>query len=94
MEPRMDYWKAAPQGLAGFARPEHLCRGLRPGASALGTGEDPGFPDQWLRTLPRHAHQEARAAGETEQRLLHPICWREAPFFNDRDGRRWPGPKS
>lgn len=37
--------------------------------------------------------KDARAAGETEQRLYLLNAWREAPFYTEREGRPWPGPK-
>ena len=36
---------------------------------------------------------DARAAGETEQRLYALDAWRETPFYDDRERRRWDGSK-
>jgi hypothetical protein len=40
----------------------------------------PCVADQRLRVLHRHALIDARAAGETEQRLYALDAWRETPF--------------
>ena len=33
----------------------------------------------------RHAHQELRAEGESEQRLYLLNAWRDSPFYTDRE---------
>jgi len=35
--------------------------------------------------LHRHAHQELRAEGESEQRLYLLNAWRDSPFYTDRE---------
>jgi AhpD family alkylhydroperoxidase len=37
--------------------------------------------------------KDARAKGETEQRIYALNAWRETPFFSDRERRRSSGPK-
>ena len=37
--------------------------------------------------------KDARAAGETEQRLYVLDAWRETPFYTRANARRWPGPR-
>jgi alkylhydroperoxidase family enzyme len=38
-----------------------------------------------MRLLSRHAQQDARSAGETEQRLYALAAWEEAPFYTPRE---------
>jgi AhpD family alkylhydroperoxidase len=38
--------------------------------------------------------KDARAAGETEQRLYALSARRETPFFTERNERRWPSPRT
>jgi AhpD family alkylhydroperoxidase len=85
MEPRLDFWKTAPQGIAAL-------RGL----SAYVDGS--GLEHSLLELVKTRASQingcaycldmhtkDARAAGETEQRLYTLSAWREAPFFSERE---------
>ncbi len=85
MEPRLDFWKTAPQGIAAL-------RGL----SAYVEGS--GLEHALLELVKTRASQingcaycldmhtkDARAAGETEQRLYTLSAWRETPFFSDRE---------
>ena len=37
--------------------------------------------------------KDARAVGETEQRLFGLAAWEETPFFTPASGPRWPSPK-
>jgi alkylhydroperoxidase family enzyme len=37
--------------------------------------------------------REARADGESEERLYLLDAWRESPAYNEREPQRWPGPK-
>jgi hypothetical protein len=62
--------------------------GARPGRlrpQAARPGPDPRVPAEWLRLLRRHAHKDARAAGEIDERLTALPVWREAPFFTARE---------
>jgi AhpD family alkylhydroperoxidase len=84
-QPRLDYAKASPEGLQAMFRLEHAVRA---------SGLDP----KMLELIKTRASQlngcaycidmhtkDARAAGETEQRLYALSAWREAPFYTDRE---------
>jgi AhpD family alkylhydroperoxidase len=84
-QPRLDYTKASPEGLQAMFRLEHAVRA---------SGLDP----KMLELIKTRASQlngcaycidmhtkDARAAGETEQRLYALSAWREAPFYTDRE---------
>lgn len=86
MEPRMDYRKAAPDGaiqamlgLEGYVRAsglEHsLLELIKTRASQL---------NGCAYCIDMHT-KDARAQGETEQRLYALSAWRETPFFSDRE---------
>jgi len=85
MKPRLDYYKAAPQTIDAV--------------SALAESLKESFPDKKLKALVElrvsqingcaycvdlHSTQ-ARALGETAQRLDCLVVWREVPFFTDRE---------
>jgi AhpD family alkylhydroperoxidase len=85
MQPRLDYRKYAPEGLQAMLSLEKYI-------SACGL--DHGL----IHLLKMRAAQingcafcidmhslDARALGETEQRLYALDAWRETPFFNDRE---------
>ena len=85
MKPRLEYWKASPGGFKALLSLEtHL----------MGCGLDHAF----LHMIKLRASQmngcaycidmhwkDARAAGETEQRLYGLDAWREAPYYTDRE---------
>ena len=84
-KPRLDYTKASPEGLQAMFRLEHAVRA---------SGLDP----KMLELIKVRASQlngcaycldmhtkDARAIGETEQRLYALSAWREAPFYSDRE---------
>ena len=86
MQPRLDYQKAAPEALKAMAGLERYIRT----SSRL----EPSL----LELLKTRASQingcaycidmhtkDARAAGETEQRLYGLNAWREAPFYTERE---------
>jgi AhpD family alkylhydroperoxidase len=85
MEPRLDYWKASPHGVAAFRQLsayvencglEHsLLELVRTRASQI---------NGCAYCLDMHT-KDARAAGETEQRLYTLSAWRETSFFSDRE---------
>ena len=85
MEPRIDYSKApagalqAMQGLEGYVRKsglEHsLLELIKTRASQL---------NECAYCIDMHT-KDARAQGETEQRLYALSAWRETPFFSDRE---------
>ncbi|MGH8291078.1 MAG: carboxymuconolactone decarboxylase family protein [Steroidobacteraceae bacterium] len=85
MAPRVDYFREAPKGLAALRQLEDYLR-------------ESGFPVPLLHLIKTRASQingcaycldmhtkDARAVGETEQRLYTLPAWRETPFFGDRE---------
>lgn len=85
MEQRLEYWKFAPQGAAAF-------RHFQSYVDQCGL-ERPLMELVKLRAsqingcaycLDMHS-KDARAAGESEQRLYVLSAWREAPFYSDRE---------
>ncbi len=85
MSPRLDYHKVSPQGVAALRQLESYI-------------SDCGLEHSLLELVKTRASQingcaycldmhtkDARAAGETEQRLYALPAWRETPFFNDRE---------
>jgi AhpD family alkylhydroperoxidase len=86
MESRMDYLKVAPPGaqkamygleqyVAGCGLERQLIELVKMRASQL---------NGCAYCLDMHS-KDARAAGETEQRLYALNAWRETPFFTDRE---------
>ena len=85
MQPRMDYVKAAPDGYKAMSGLESYVRQC-------------GLEHPLLELVKIRASQingcafcldmhtkDARAAGETEQRLYALAAWEETPFFTDRE---------
>ena len=85
MKPRLEYWKVSPGGYKALMSLE---------AHLRGSGLDHGL----LHMIKLRASQmngcaycidmhwkDARAAGETEQRLYGLDAWREAPYYSDRE---------
>jgi len=85
MNARLDYWKASPDGLAAF-------RGLQAYVDHC------GLDRQLIELVKTRASQlngcaycldmhtkDARAGGESEQRLYALVAWKETPFFTDRE---------
>jgi AhpD family alkylhydroperoxidase len=85
MEQKLDYWKLASQGLAALRQLQ-------------GYVEGSGLEHSLLELVKTRASQingcaycldmhtkDARAAGETEQRLYTLSAWRETPFFSARE---------
>ncbi len=85
MGPRLDYYKAAPAAM-------HAMLGLEK------YNHESGLEASLLELVKMRASQingcaycldmhskDARAAGETEQRLYLLDAWREAPFYSDRE---------
>lgn len=85
MEPRLDYRHVAPEAfraMAALQRFSHDC-GLEPSLQELmkiraSQLNGCGF------CLDMHT-QDARAEGETEQRIYLLSAWREAPFYSPRE---------
>jgi AhpD family alkylhydroperoxidase len=85
MEPRLDYIKASPDGYKAMAQLEAFVR-------------HSGLEAKLLELVKIRASQlngcafcldmhtkDARAKGETEQRIYMLNAWREAPFFTDKE---------
>jgi AhpD family alkylhydroperoxidase len=85
MEPRIDYLKASPETTKAMYGLERAVR-------------NSGLEHSLLELVKMRASQingcafcldmhskDARAAGETEQRLYTLKAWRETPFFSDRE---------
>lgn len=93
MEHRLTYSAVAPQGIQALLGIEGYVRGA---------GLEPGL----LHLLKTRASQinrcaycidmhtkDARAGGETEQRLYALSAWRETPFFSERERAALAGPR-
>ncbi|MGH9581869.1 MAG: carboxymuconolactone decarboxylase family protein [Bryobacteraceae bacterium] len=85
MKQRLDYRKSAPQGVSALRHLQDYVEGC-------------GLEHALLELVKTRASQingcaycldmhtkDARAAGETEQRLYTLPAWREMPFFSDRE---------
>ncbi|HEX5473917.1 MAG TPA: carboxymuconolactone decarboxylase family protein [Vicinamibacterales bacterium] len=85
MHQRLDYAKAAPQGVAALRQLQVYLDGC-------------GLEHSLMELVKTRASQingcaycldmhtkDARAAGETEQRLYGLSAWRETPFYTDRE---------
>ena len=85
MDRRIDYGKAAPQGLTAFRQFQaYVDRcGLEPLLLELVKTRASQI-NGCAYCLDMHT-KDARAAGETEQRLYALPAWREAPFYSERE---------
>src|SRR5437764_199585 len=85
MQPRLDYSKAAPGAAAAMYAVERYVRkcGLEPTLLELIKLRASQI-NQCAYCIDMHT-KDARAHGETEQRLYGLIAWREAPYYTDRE---------
>ncbi len=85
MEARLDYTKAAPEGYKAMLALELYARhsGLEPSLLELVKMRASQI-NGCAFCLDMHS-KDARAGGETEQRLYALNAWRETPFFNERE---------
>ena len=85
MEPRLNYLKVAPEPLRALYGLEEYVRGsgLEHGLLELVKTRASQL-NGCAFCLDMHT-QDARAAGETEQRLYVLQAWREAPFYSPRE---------
>ena len=86
MEPRIDFYKAAPPGAAAAMRglEKHVREcGLEPPLLELVKTRASQI-NKCAYCIDMHT-KDARAAGETEQRLYALNAWRETPFYSDRE---------
>jgi AhpD family alkylhydroperoxidase len=85
MQARLDYAKTAPDGLKAMLGLEQYARhsGLEPDLLELVKMRASQI-NGCAFCLDMHS-KDARAAGETEQRLYALNAWRETPFFSERE---------
>ncbi len=85
MKPRVEYGNVAPEGLAAMLGLEKYVRGsgLEHGLLELVKVRASQI-NGCAYCLDMHT-KDARAAGETEQRLYAVAAWHEAPFFSERE---------
>jgi AhpD family alkylhydroperoxidase len=85
MEPRLDYAKAYPGGYQAMAQLERAVRqsGLEPLLLEL-VKTRASQMNGCAFCIDMHT-KDARAQGETEQRLYALNAWRETPFFTERE---------
>ncbi len=85
MEPRVDYKKASPEALAAIGRLEDYVRrsGLEPSLLELVKLRASQI-NGYAFCIDMHT-KDARARGESEQRLYTLQVWREMPFFSERE---------
>ena len=92
MKPRIDFNKASPDAVKTLFNIERYLR-------------NSGLEESLLLLVKMRASQingcaycldmhskDARASGETEQRLYVLNAWRESPFYTDRERAAWRGP--
>lgn len=85
MGPRLDYQKAFPEGYQGLLHLEAIIRrsGLEPSLYELIKIRASQL-NGCAYCLDMHT-KDARAKGETEQRIYALPAWREAPFYSERE---------
>jgi len=85
MEKRFDYWKASPGAVQAMLGLEQYTRqsGLEPALLELVKMRASQI-NGCAYCLDMHS-KDARAAGESEQRLYVLSAWREAPFYTERE---------
>ncbi|HEX4135827.1 MAG TPA: carboxymuconolactone decarboxylase family protein [Bryobacteraceae bacterium] len=86
MEPRINFYKAAPGAIDAMRGLEHYINqssGLEPSLRELVKTRASQI-NGCAYCIDMHT-KDARAAGETEQRLYALNAWRETPFFTERE---------
>ena len=85
MEPRINFYAASPQLVEAMRGLEHAINqsGLEPSLRELVKTRASQI-NGCAYCIDMHT-KDARAAGETEQRLYALNAWRETPFFTDRE---------
>jgi AhpD family alkylhydroperoxidase len=85
MQPRLDYAKLAPKVIEAIYPVERYVRnsGLEPPPVELVKLRASQI-NGWAYCVDMHT-KDARAHGETEQRLYAVAVWKEAPFFTERE---------
>lgn len=85
MSPRLDYHKQSPEGIAPLRQLEEYLRKSSVEKSLLHLVKTRASQiNGCAHCLDMHT-KDARAGGETEQRLYTLSAWRDAPFFSDRE---------
>jgi AhpD family alkylhydroperoxidase len=85
MEPRLDYAKTAPDGFKTMLALEQYARHSGLEAPLLELVKIRASQINGCAFCLDMHTKDARAAGETEQRLYSLSAWRETPFFNERE---------
>lgn len=82
MQPRIEYRKVAPNAMSAMLGLEHYVRqsGLDPSLWEL-VKLRPSQTNGFAYCVDVHA-KDARAQGESEQRLYAVVVWRQTPFFH------------
>ena len=85
MKPRIDYRKTAPDGISTLSGLENYVRqsGLEPALLELVKLRASQI-NGCAYCIDMHT-KDARAEGESEQRLYAGVAWRETPFFTERE---------
>jgi AhpD family alkylhydroperoxidase len=85
MHPRLDYQQASPEGVKAMLHLEHYVRtcGLEPGLLEL-IRIRASQMNGCAYCIDMHT-KDARAHGETEQRIYALQAWAETPFYSDRE---------
>src|SRR5207244_7682482 len=85
MKPRIDYRKTAPDGISALSGLENYVRqsGLEPALLEL-VKLRASHINGCSYCIDMHT-KDARARGESEQRLYELVAWRETPFFAERE---------
>jgi AhpD family alkylhydroperoxidase len=86
MEPRLNFYKAAPEGINAIRGLEHYINqssGLEPSLRELVKIRASQI-NGCAYCIDMHT-KDARAAGETEQRIYALNAWRETPFSSERE---------
>jgi AhpD family alkylhydroperoxidase len=85
MEPRINFYKAAPEGIKAMRGLEHNINqsSLEPSLREI-VKIRASQMNGCAYCIDMHT-KDARAAGETEQRIYALNAWRETPFFSERE---------
>ncbi len=85
MEPRLDFSKASKDGYRAMSGLEQFVRTCGLEMSLIELVKTRASQINGCAYCIDMHSKDARAAGETEQRLYALSAWREAPFFSDRE---------
>lgn len=85
MQPRIEYAKMAPNAMSAMLGLEHYVRQSGLDASLLELVKLRASQVNGCAYCIDMHTKDARARGESEQRLYAVVVWRETPFFTDRE---------